>query len=76
MELNGNGTPIMFRHDNVLCYILKELLQYNSGLEYGLKLENERLQKTIAKLQREMKALNKALKEMQNKKKWHQTTWY
>ena len=40
---------------------LKELQQYNSGLEYGLKLENERLQKTIAKLQRENEALNKAL---------------
>ena len=46
---------------------LKELQQYNSGLEYELKLENERLQKIIAKLQRENEALNKALKEMQNK---------
>ena len=55
----------------VVFYILKELQQYNSGLEYELKLENERLQKIIAKLQRENEALNKALKEMQNKKKWH-----
>lgn len=45
---------------------LKELQQYNSGLEYELKLENERLQKTIAKLQREIEALNMALKEVHN----------
>ena len=42
--------------------VLKELQQFNSGLEYELKLENERLQKTITKLQREIEALNKELK--------------
>jgi len=46
---------------------LKELQQYNSGLEYELKLENERLQKTITKLQREIEDLNLSLKEALNK---------
>lgn len=47
--------------------VLKELQQFNSGLEYELKLENERLQKTITKLQREIEDLNLSLKEVHNK---------
>ncbi len=44
---------------------LKELQQFNSGLEYELKLENERLEKTITKLNREIESLNKALNKAQ-----------
>jgi hypothetical protein len=44
---------------------LKELQQFNSGLEYELKLENERLEKTITKLNSEIESLNKALNKAQ-----------
>lgn len=44
---------------------LKELQQFNSGLEYELKLENERLEKTITNLNREIESLKEALTEMQ-----------
>lgn len=44
---------------------LKELQEFNSGLEYELKLENERLEKTIKKLNSEIESLKEALTEMQ-----------
>jgi hypothetical protein len=44
---------------------LKELQQFNSGLEYELKLENERLEKTITKLNKEIESLKEALNKAQ-----------
>jgi len=44
---------------------LQELQQFNSGLEYELKLENERLEKIVKKLTKEIESLKKALTEAQ-----------
>lgn len=46
-------------------FALKELQQFNSGLEYELKLENERLEKIVKKLKKEIESLKEALTEMQ-----------